>query len=424
MASDLVPIRLSVTAGDLYSLWAPRWRDAADEWEGFLGKDDDLYGFRSAADLVAFVRSDTDNDLADHPAWSKLTDSSAHRLDPDESHQFDLIGVEGLLAEQPTEDSVQQVANTLAIVSSIGTVCELPAVSKFFNGNPRLADVNRGIEEFEGKSGRKRWNNIAEIVGRSWEGVLGAIDKVITIPQVDESLSARAAEELTEPASEDAEDEIAAAFTGDDLGDTDTDTEDDAAGDNVAADQNVALGGDEDFWHKVGIDPIRVMTSAGRYFTLRCYLNDRPLFLGRNGRISVFSSERVLARYLADEHDHDLSELSTYDDIRTAATDGSLNVDVTVDNVYVLTGLVDDLADGPDAVDREQLDLVVEFLRDVGDYSEEDTIDRALDGDRPLGRFVDYVLGHSTIRPPSAYADVVTEFEKLERFVESRLRRE
>ncbi|EUA07016.1 hypothetical protein I553_0395 [Mycobacterium xenopi 4042] len=88
---------------------------------------------------------------------------------------------------------------------------------------------------------------------------------------------------------------------------------------------------------KVGIDPIRIMTDAGTFYTLRCYFDDRPIFLGRNGRISVFSSERALARYLADEHDHDLSDLSTYDDIRTAATDGSLQVDITDDNVYVLT---------------------------------------------------------------------------------------
>ncbi len=184
------------------------------------------------------------------------------------------------------------------------------------------------------------------------------------------------------------------------------------------------LGSDEGFWQKVGIDPIRLMTSSGRFFTLRCYLDDRPLFLGRNGRISVFPSERALARYLADEHDHDLSELSTYDDIRAAATDGSLDVGVTADNIYVLTGLADDLADGPDAVDREQLDLVVEFLRDVGDYSQEDTVDKALAADSPLGRVVDYVLGDSTTRPQAPFADVVTEFEKVERFVESRLRRE
>jgi hypothetical protein len=166
------------------------------------------------------------------------------------------------------------------------------------------------------------------------------------------------------------------------------------------------------------------MTSFGGFYTLRCYYDEKPIFLGRNGRISVFPSERALARYLADEHDHDLSELSTYEDIRTAATDGSLDVDVTEDNVYVLTGLADDLADGPDSIDRDQLDLAVELLRDVSDYSEDDTVDRALAADRPLGRFVDYVLDDSGSRPAAPYADVVTEYEKLERFLDSRLRRE
>jgi len=176
---------------------------------------------------------------------------------------------------------------------------------------------------------------------------------------------------------------------------------------------------------KVGIDPVRILTGAGTFFTLRCYFDDRPIFLGRNGRISVFGSERALARYLADEHDHDLSDLSTYDDIRTAATDGSLLIDVTDDNVYVLTGLGDDFADGPDAVDREQLDLVVELLRDVGDYSEDTTVDKALETDAPLGALVAYVLDSDSVRKPAPpYAKAVAAWEELERFVESRLRRE
>jgi hypothetical protein len=186
----------------------------------------------------------------------------------------------------------------------------------------------------------------------------------------------------------------------------------------------VVLGGDHDFWHKVGIDPIQLMTAAGTFYTLRCYMDDRPIFLGRNGRISVFPSERAMARYLADEHDHDMAGLPTYDDIRTAATDGSLDIDVTEDNVYVLTGLSDDMADGPDAVDRDQLDLAVEFLRDLGDYSEEDIIDKALAPDRPLGKFVGYVLDDEAGRPAGPYATVVSAFEELERFVETRLRRE
>ena len=52
MAADIVPIRLGLTKGDLYTLWAPRWRDSGDEWEALLGKDEDLYGFESVADLV------------------------------------------------------------------------------------------------------------------------------------------------------------------------------------------------------------------------------------------------------------------------------------------------------------------------------------------------------------------------------------
>jgi hypothetical protein len=50
MAADLVPIRLSLTDGDRFTVWAPRWRDAGDEWEAFLGKDEDLYTFETPAD--------------------------------------------------------------------------------------------------------------------------------------------------------------------------------------------------------------------------------------------------------------------------------------------------------------------------------------------------------------------------------------
>jgi hypothetical protein len=422
MAAELVPIRLSLTAGERYTLWAPRWRDAGDEWEAFLGKDEDLYAFETVADLVAFVRTDTDNDLVDHPAWKELTQANAHKLNAAADKQFDLVTVEELVAEKPTEESVTALAATLTIVSSIGSVCELPAVSKFFNGNPTLGTVAGGIEHFTGKAGLKRWNAIAEIVGRGWDDVLAAIDDIVRTPDVDAEASARAADELAEPPEDDDEETVTEEETA---GDFDVSEESEDTEEAPAADRSLVLGSDEDFWLKVGIDPIQIMTGAGTFFTLRCYFDDRPIFLGRNGRISVFSSERALARYLADEHDHDLSDLSTYDDIRTAATDGSLVVDITDDNVYVLTGLADDLADGPDAVDREQLDLAVELLRDVGDYAEDNTVDKALATDRPLGKLVAYVLEPDSVGKPAApYAEAVREWEQLERFVESRLRRE
>jgi hypothetical protein len=435
MAADIVPIRLGLTKGDLYTLWAPRWRDEGDEWEAFLGKDDDLFAFESVADVAAFVRTNTDNDLTDHPAWDGLTEASAHKFDPPEDRQYDLVSLQELVAEKPSQETIKELHRTLAIVSAIGSVCEMPAVTKFFNGNPVLGTVGGGIDLFAGRAGRKRWAEIESVIGRGWDNVVDAIDAIVIIPDVDVAASEKAGAELAEPVPEPEEPEETAEAAADT--DTDTTTDADTADTEAKADaeeesddladhaQGLVLGSDDDFWLKVGIDPVRMMTSGGTYYTLRCYLDDEPIFLGRNGRISVFTSERAMARYLADEHDHDLSDLATYDDIRTAATDGSLQVNIGDDNVYVLTGIADDLADGPDAIDRDQLELAVELLRDVGDYAEDTTVDESLDADQPLGRVVAHVLDPETVRRPGPpYATAVEQWEALVAFVESRLRQE
>jgi hypothetical protein len=425
MAAEIVPVRLGLTKGDLYTLWAPSWRDADDEWQAFLGKDEDVYAFESVADLVAFVRTSKDNDLTDHPAWAALTEANAHLLDPPEARQHDLVSAPELVAEKPTEESVETLLKALAVVQALGSVCDLTAVAKFFNGNPVLGSLGGGIDAFAGRAGRKRWAEIEAVIGRSWDGVIDAIDGVVTVPDVDAAASKRAEAELAEPAPEpdelvDSDESADEELVIDDVVDTDTESE---ALDAEAEGQ--LLGSHEDFWVHVGIDPIRVMTGSGTYYTLRCYFDDSPRFLGRNGRISVFTSERTLARYLADEHESDLSGFSTYEDIRTAATDGSLRIKVIDDNIYVLTGISDDLADGPDAVDRDQLELAVELLRDVSDYAEDTTVDDALDIDQPLGRYVAHVLSPDKVgKPPTPYAKAVAQWDKLEAFVESRLRQE
>jgi hypothetical protein len=423
MAADIVPVRLGLTKGDLYTLWAPLWRDADDEWQGFLGKDEDLYAFESVADLVAFVRTNKDNDLTDHPAWEALTAANAHELDPPERRQHDLVGVPELAAEKPTEETVETLLHALSIVQAIGSVCDLVAVTKFFNGNPVLGSLGGGIDAFAGRAGRKRWSEIEAVIGRSWDGVIDAIDEIVTVPDVDATASEKAEAELAEPAPE-PEDIEAEGAANDVVIDDVVDTDEESTALAAAAQEQV-LGSDEDFWVHVGIDPIRIMTSAGTYYTLRCYFNDRPRFLGRNGRISVFTSERTLARYLADERESDLSGFSTYEDIRTAATDGSLQIKVIKENIYVLSGLSDDIADGPDAVDRDQLELAVELLRDVSEYAEDTTVEEALEVDQPLGRFVAHVLSPNDVaKPPASYAKAVEQWDRLEAFIESRLRQE
>jgi hypothetical protein len=395
MGAEIVPIRLGLTKGDLYTLWAPRWRDEGDEWEAFLGKDEDLYAFESVADLAAFVRTNTDNDLTDHPAWQALTEASAHKFDPPDDRQYDLVSLEELVAEKPSEETIKELHRTLAIASAIGSVCEMPAVTKFFNGNPVLGTVGGGIDAFAGRPGRKRWAEIETVIGRAWDKVVDAIDEIVTIPDVDAAAAEKAEAELAEPAPEpeDAE-EIAEADADteatDDADDTEAEADVEESDDLADHAKGLVLGSDDDFWLKVGIDPVRMMTSAGTYYTLRCYLDDQPIFLGRNGRISVFPSERAMARYLADEHDHDLSDLATYD-----------------------------------AIDRDQLELAIELLRDVGEYAEDTTVDETLDADQPLGRLVAHVLDPETVRRPSPpFAKAVEQWEALEAFVESRLRQE
>ena len=180
---------------------------------------------------------------------------------------------------------------------------------------------------------------------------------------------------------------------------------------------------DEDFWLKVGIDPIRIITSAHDYLTLRCYLDGVPIFLGTSGMINVFPSARKLRRHLAGNPSNDMSSLVTYSDIMVAAIDGVLPLDdVTDENVYVIKGLADDIADGPAHVDRQQLELAVELLSDVGAYANNSIVTGCLREGMPLGDLVNRVLGiDRTSKRTREYA-AWSQWRQLEDFLGSRLR--
>ncbi|MDV6301251.1 primosomal protein [Rhodococcus cerastii] len=421
MAGDIIPIELGLTAGDFSTLWAPEWREGDDEWEAFLGHEEDLYGFSTVAELAAFVRSDDDNDLVDHPSWKVVSALAAHELEPDDLHRFDLVAVPELVASDPEADVLAELQATFDIVSSIGDVCELRPVTSFFGSNPFVGAVGGGVENFLGREGGELWDRIGAAVAKHWDDVLDAVDSIVTSPDVDSAAVAVAEAEITAAA----ENAVDADDVTDDIdSDSDDDDEDD---DSAAVDRDpiAAAAAEDTFWTTVGIDPIRIITSDDTLYTLRCYLGDKPVFLGRGGAISVFGSERSLARYLADDHDHDLAQVSTYSDVQTAAIDGSLDITITDDNVYVLPGLADDLAAGPTAVDVEQLDLAVELFTDAADFAGDDSVDEALATSTPLGWYVSYALEPSPDRlAPSAPFDVEAEaWRALEREFESRLRK-
>ncbi|MBF6212405.1 primosomal protein [Nocardia puris] len=411
MASgDIVPIELGLTDGDLVTLWAPRWRDGDDEWMAFLGHEDSLYGFETVAELAAFIRTDSDNDLIDHPAWKVVVGLSAVELEPEENFTFDLIGVPELAAGDPDVDTIAELEDTLGMVRNIGEVCELEVVTKFFGSHPVLGALPGGVSAFVGRDGEELWDQIGAAIAKDWDAVIDAIDGVVATPEVDAAAVSVAEAELLA-----AEENVVDA---DDAAESDEDEFE-----PVDLDEDDEEEEDESFWHEVGIDPVKIITSDGTFFTLRCYLDDEPVFLGSDGEITVFTSERALARYLADDHDHDLARVSTYGEVQTAAVDGSLEIEVDDENVYVLPGLADDLAEGPEAVDTEQLDLAVELFTDAADYAEDDGVEVALAKSTPLGWYVSYLLEPDPARmaPNPPFQAEAQSWRELERAFEARL---
>lgn len=392
MAKDIVPIELGLPEGDVTTLWAPSWREDNDDWEAFLGLGDDLYAFDSTAELLALVRSGAEHDLQDHPSWEQFAQSDVLDFRAADENCYDLVGVLELLGENPTESSVDEIDQSFAIARSIGEVCELDTVTKFFNGNPVLASVTHGMDEFYGRDGLKLWKSIRKTVAKGWDDVLDAIQDVMTTPELDRGEVERARRDLAtaEAALPEPEPEPEPAPTGYPEG---------------------------SLWESVGIDPIKIVFSDQEYLSLRCYLGDRPVFLGDGDQAYVFTSPRGLARFLADNDDATLSRVATYERVKLAAVDGSLDVHVTEGNAYVLAGLDRDIEVGPDMVDSEQLGLAVELVTDLANYVGDAELEASVTGrGSALRRFLHYVLNPddaTLLEPTAPFDDEATEWRDL-----------
>ena len=437
MSQDIVSIELGLPQGDVVTLWAPRWREDGEEWEAFLGHEDDLYAFPDAAHLAAFVRTVDEHDLADHPAWDVVPELSVPELLPDEAHTYDLVGVPELAAEEPDTWTIGELADIITIVRSLADVCELDEVHEVLNSAAGFSVLEQGTFPFTGREGEKLWTDLAETISERWDEVLDAIDDVVTVPDVDKATLDETTDELAAFQAESAEAESAL-----DTEDADDVVEDESKKDADDADEDAEDSDDEDededdeedeeaepeplgFWAEVGIDPIKIITAEAEYYTLRCYLDDEPIFLGAKGKIAVTKSPRALAKHIAQSanDENDLSEVSTWEDVATKATDGSLEIDVETDNTYVLNGLADDIEEGPDAVDPVQLDLAVELLNDAADWAGDKSVSEGLAQSESLGWLVSFVLRPDPTRlAPSAPFDAEVEsWRKLVSEFEERL---
>ncbi|ETA66261.1 hypothetical protein [Haloechinothrix halophila] len=411
MATDIIPIELGLPQGDLVTLWAPRWREDGEEWEAFLGDEEDLFGFPDAAHLAAYVRTAEQHDLIDHPSWSIVPALNVPELIPDDDHSYDLVGVPELVAEEPDSWTIGELAEIVGIVRSLADVCELDEVHEVLDAHEGFSLLHQGRLPFTGREGAKLWDDLTAAVSEKWDTVLDAIDDLVTVPEIDKSTLDETAEELAAFHEESAESEAG------------VDKEGTRAGGGDDMDEDAPTG----FWGEVGIDPIKIITSNNEYFSLRCYLDDEPYFLGSNSRIDVFTSARALARKLADAGElgeNDLAEMPTWQDVVTKATTGELDVEVTDVNTYVLAGLDEDIADGPEAIDPNQLDLAVELLTDAADWAGDDSVADALVESERLGWLASFVLKPdlNRLEPSPPFDEEVAAWQKLVNDLEDRFR--
>lgn len=396
MAADIVPIQLGLTDGNGYTLWAPRWLEDGEEWEAFLGHEDDLYVFPTVAHLAAFIRSVDEHDLADHPEWETTVTSLADELKPDEDHRFDIVGVPDLVAEPADVWALAELADIVAILRSLAEVCDLPAIEEVLDSSDGFSLLSHGEAAFAGRTGEKLWDEIGSVVAEKWDKVVDALDGVVSTPEVDEAELVTAQEELAA---------VEAVLTDDSDDDDDEDGERDP---------------DLIFWDGVGIDPVEVTVGERTGWTLRCYLDEEPVFLSKGGRVLIFSSPERLENYLTDATvSNSMTDLEAWSVISSGISEGDAAVVAGPENTYLLDGVAEGLLTGPGGVSRKQLALATELLTDAATARGDDETIDALGSASPLGHLISSITRPDADRIPPAppFDDESAAFEVLtERF--------
>ncbi len=374
---SIIPIQLELTEGTFYTLWAPTWNEGNAQWQAVLGLGDDVYLFDSLEKLLAFVRSDQPHDLTEHPGWGRFINSLPESIVVEPKHVYDIIGVPEALAGKVTYDNVATVDRCFSISRSLANIADLTDTRRMFAANSILGVIENGSEHFHG-AGQGQWSAIGRVVLANWDNAVDELDTLTgKAPELSDQAVESAASDLDEAK------EAVAARRAQALKDREAEKEKEAAPDSGYAATP---------WAEAGIDPIKIAINGRTLYTLRCYLGGRPLFLGQHGTINTFSQPRTMVRWLIENNEHDLAGLATWDNLVTAANAGELEVEVHEENVYSFTGLVDDIKEGPKAIDTKQLARAYELLADAADWAGDDAVNEVLAGNQQLQWLLNYLL--------------------------------
>ncbi|MFP7364992.1 hypothetical protein SFC07_04305 [Corynebacterium callunae] len=400
----IVPIKLSLTEGDFYTLWAPSWREGGNEWQAFLGDGDDLYVFSSPAELLTYIESAPKHDLSSHPEWKNFNAGDAARVVPAENNELDIVGAPALLADRPSYANVKTLSRIFAVMRSLGTVTASAPVSVFFSSHSVLHNVDRGADHYAGPNGLGEWTAIGRAVVANWDKVVDALDEAITIKEVDKV--------FVEDAQTRIQEAEAAAIAARE------------AEEQVAKEEAEKIDPyDTSAWAAAGIDPIKITIDGRTVYTLRTYLGGQPVFLGKFGEIYTFNSQKSLLRWLVEHDDHDLARASTWSDLMLGINAGETEVQVHPDNVYTFTGLVQDINTSVDAVDTKQMGRAYELMADTADWADDDSMNSYFLANPRMQDYISYMLGGSDTSgyvPHAPFNDHSESWRELEEMLMKR----
>jgi hypothetical protein len=277
-SAPIVPITLTVNDRTGLTLYAPPWEDEdGEEWQGFLGDGAKILLYPSTADLAAFVASGEENDLSDHPGWGQVLRATPDDLRPGAEDHYDLDQVYEWAGDEPDPIHVSALANVVDMVTRIADCCDDGALRRLLEGTPEYADLVDEDVTYQGRDGRKRWNELGDTIAESWERAIGRVESWLSW-QGDFSQS--------------------------------------------------EFGEEESLWQRIGAEPIKLVLPDATYLTVRGEVladlqgdETEMAFLGSDETVAVFTEVADLARYCRTAKSHRLVKLEWWGELAEAGDD-------------------------------------------------------------------------------------------------------
>jgi hypothetical protein len=267
----IIPITLTVNGRIGLTLWAPPWEDEdGEQWQGFLGDGAKILLYPNARALADFIASGEENDLSDHPAWGRIQKLTPDDLRPGSEDGYDLDEVYEWAAGEPDPVHVSALANVVDMVAKIADCCDDGALRRLVENTPAYEELVDEDVSYQGKEGRRRWNELGDLIAESWERAITRVDSWLS-------------------------------WQGD-FSEPDPDS--------------------ESIWDRIGAEPIEIVLSDEKYLTVLADVpidaegeQTRTAFLGSGESVAVFHSVEALARYCRYAEEHELHKLEWWEEL-------------------------------------------------------------------------------------------------------------